>query len=158
MGNGLEILLLLIVFYAVVAVWLGRRSITMPMFFLAIGAITGADGLGWINISPGAETVKILCEITLALLLFADSSTLNLHQLKDDAGLPTRLLAIALPLIIFLGGLVAFALFPQEGLRICLADWGDPGADGCRIRPANFYQPARPGAHPPRSKCRERAQ
>ncbi len=120
MGNGLEILLLLIVFYAVVAVWLGRRSITMPMFFLAIGAITGADGLGWINISPGPETVKILCEITLALLLFADSSTLNLHQLKDDAGLPTRLLAIALPLIIFLGGLLAFALFPQEGLGFAL--------------------------------------
>ncbi len=51
MDLGLPIFLLIVVFYAVVAVWLGRRSITMPMFFLAVGALTGANGLGWFNIS-----------------------------------------------------------------------------------------------------------
>lgn len=116
MDYGLVILLLFIVIYAIVAVWLGRRSITMPMFFLAVGALTGINGLGWVNISLGSEGAKILVEITLALLLFADSSTLKLHQLKDDAELPARLLFLALPLVIGLGGLVAFALFPQEGI------------------------------------------
>jgi NhaP-type Na+/H+ or K+/H+ antiporter len=115
MSTGLTIYLLFIVLYAVVAVWLGRRSITMPMFFLVVGAITGAEGLGWVKISLSSEDVKILVEVTLALLLFADSSTLKLQELKVDGGLPARLILIALPLVILLGGLVAFGLFPQEG-------------------------------------------
>ena len=120
MDSGLVIFLIIVVIYTVVAVWLGRRSITMPMFFLAVGALIGANGLGYLNISLSSETVKLLVEITLALLLFADSSTLKLHQLKDDAGLPVRLLGLALPLIILLGGLLAFVLFPQEGLGFAL--------------------------------------
>jgi NhaP-type Na+/H+ or K+/H+ antiporter len=120
MDSGLIIFLLFIVIYAVVAVWLGRRSITMPMFFLVVGALFGANGLGWINLSVSTEGGKILVEITLALLLFADSSTLKLHQLKDDPGLPGRLLGVALPLIIGLGGLIAFALFPREGIGFAL--------------------------------------
>jgi sodium/hydrogen antiporter len=116
MDSGLVIFLLFIVIYAVVAVWLGRRSITMPMFFLVVGALFGANGLSWINLSLSTEGGKILVEITLALLLFADASTLKLHQLKDDAGLPARLLGLALPMIIALGGLIAFVLFPREGI------------------------------------------
>jgi len=45
-GADLVIFLLFVVLYAAVAAWLGQRSITMPMFFLALGAITGANGLG----------------------------------------------------------------------------------------------------------------
>lgn len=120
MSASIFILLLFVVLYAVVAVWLGRRSITMPMFFLAVGALTGASGLGWVNISFSSETVKTLVEITLALVLFADSSTLKLHQIREDALLPARLLGVALPLIMLLGGLLAFAFFPEEGLGFAL--------------------------------------
>jgi sodium/hydrogen antiporter len=118
--SGLAILLVLVVLYSVVAVWLGRRSITMPMVFLAVGAITGAQGLGWITFSLSPEEIKRLVEITLALVLFADSSTLSIRQVKEDAGLPARLLGLALPMIIFLGGLLAFAFFPQEGIGFAL--------------------------------------
>ena len=120
MDSGLVIFLFFVVLYAVIASWLEHRSITMPMFFLAVGALTGADGLGWINIALTSEDVKILVEVTLAVLLFADSSTLKLHQLKEDAGLPARLLGLALPMIIFLGGLLVFLLFPQQGLGFAL--------------------------------------
>jgi NhaP-type Na+/H+ or K+/H+ antiporter len=120
MGTSLVIFLLFVILYAAVAGWLGRRSITMPMFFLALGAIAGANGLGWINISPTSEEARTLVEVTLALLLFADSSTLKLHQLKEDAGLPARLLGLGLPLIILLGGMVAFLIFPQEGIGFAL--------------------------------------
>lgn len=117
---GFVIFLLLVVLYALTAVWLSRHSITMPMFFLAVGALVGSFGLGLIKISLSSEQIRILVEITLALLLFADSSTLNLNQLKVDAGLPARLLFLALPAIIFLGGLAAYALFPQEGIGFAL--------------------------------------
>jgi sodium/hydrogen antiporter len=113
---GILVLTAFIVIYALVADWLGHRSITMPIFFMVVGAFTGVYGVGWINISFTSEEVKVLVEITLALLLFADSSTLDLHQLKEDSGPPSRLLGLGLPLIILLGGLLAFALFPQEGL------------------------------------------
>ena len=114
--SGAAILLVFIVLYTVVAVWLGRRSITMPMVFLAVGALTGAQGLGWIDFSLSSEEIKKLVEITLALVLFADSSTLSIRQVKEDAGLPARLLALALPLVILIGSLLALAFFPQEGI------------------------------------------
>ena len=120
MLTGLVIFLLYIVIYALVSVWLGKRSITMPIFFIAVGALTGPYGFGWLNISITSETVKVLVEITLALLLFADSSTLKLHQLKRDAGLPSRLVGVALPLVILLGGLLGFALFSKEGIGFAL--------------------------------------
>jgi NhaP-type Na+/H+ or K+/H+ antiporter len=120
METGLTILFSIVVIYAVVAVWLGRRSITMPMVFVAVGALLGAQGLGLLTISLRSETIKFMVEITLALLLFADSSTLSLRRLGKDAGLPIRLLLIALPLIIGLGGLVAFGMFPGEGLGFAL--------------------------------------
>jgi NhaP-type Na+/H+ or K+/H+ antiporter len=120
MGTSLVIFLLFVILYAAVAGWLGQRSITMPMFFLALGALTGANGLGWINIPLISVDVKILVEVTLALLLFADSSTLKLHQLKEDAGLPARLLGLGLPMIIFLGGMLVYLIFPGEGIGFAL--------------------------------------
>ncbi len=120
MESGAAILLFIVVIYAVVAVWLGRRSITMPMVFVAAGALLGADGLGLIRFSLSSEAIKRLVEVTLALLLFADSSTLSLRRLGKDAVLPGRLLIIALPLIIFLGGLIAFGMFPGEKLGFAL--------------------------------------
>ncbi len=89
------------------------------MFFLAVGAFTGNNGLGWIPISLSSESAKVLVEITLALLLFADASTLKLFQLKEDAGPPARLLGLATPMIIFLEGLFAFAFFPVASDLSC---------------------------------------
>lgn len=114
--SGIAILLLLIVLYAVVALWLGKRSITMPMVFLAVGALAGSHGLGWISFSLSSEEIKVIVEITLALVLFADSSTLSISQLREDVSLPARLLGLALPLVILCGGLLAFAFFPGEGI------------------------------------------
>jgi len=120
MESGFVIFCAIVVFYSVIAVWLGRRSITMPMVFVAVGALLGPQGLGWVNFSISTEAIKRLVEITLALLLFADSSTLSLRRLGKDAALPGRLLLIALPLIIFLGGLIAYGLFPAEEIGFAL--------------------------------------
>jgi sodium/hydrogen antiporter len=120
MATGFLVFLLFVVLYSIIASWLGQRSITMPMFFLTVGAIAGARGLGWTSLTLTSESVKLIVEMTLALLLFADSSTLKLQQIREDAGLPARLLGIALPMIIFLGGLVTYVLFPQEGIGFAL--------------------------------------
>jgi NhaP-type Na+/H+ or K+/H+ antiporter len=108
MPSGLAIFFGLIVVYGAFAVWLGRFSITMPIIFVAVGALLAPGGL------VASEDVELLTEMTLALLLFADASTLNFRKVRDDALLPTRLLFIGMPLIIALGGILAFGLFPGE--------------------------------------------
>jgi NhaP-type Na+/H+ or K+/H+ antiporter len=114
MSTGLTIFFGLVVIYGAVSVWLGRFSITMPIVFVTVGALAGSKGFFTVG---GAE---LLIEMTLALLLFADASTLAFRQVRDDPGPPARLLLIALPMIVILGGLVAYGLFPQEGIGAAL--------------------------------------
>jgi NhaP-type Na+/H+ or K+/H+ antiporter len=90
------------------------------MVFVATGALIGDQALGLVDLSVGAKNVETLTEITLALLLFADASTLSFRQVRDDAGLPGRLLLVAMPLVMALGGIVAFGLFPEEGIGFAL--------------------------------------
>jgi len=114
MPTGIAVFLGLVVIYGALAVWLGRFSITMPIIFVAVGAVSGSRGLA------SAGGTESLVEMTLALLLFADATTLDFRRVRDDAGLPGRLLLIAMPLIVVLGGLVAYGLFPEEELGFAL--------------------------------------
>jgi hypothetical protein len=38
----------------------------------------GSKGLGWIDVGAGSETVRVLAEATLTLVLFADVSRIDL--------------------------------------------------------------------------------
>lgn len=114
METAIALLAIFIVVYAALAVKLGNWSITMPMVFVAIGAVLGASRL--LDVTPGAETVQRLTEITLALLLFADASTLRLSQVREDPMPPARLLTIGLLGTIVLGTLAGLIILPAEGL------------------------------------------
>jgi NhaP-type Na+/H+ or K+/H+ antiporter len=114
MPTEIAVFLGLVVIYGALAVWLGRFSITMPIIFVAVGAVFGSRG--WATVG----NTESLVEMTLALLLFADATTLDFRRVRDDAGLPGRLLLIAMPLIVGLGGLVAYGLFPEEELGFAL--------------------------------------
>src|SRR4029453_9532238 len=59
-------------------------------------------------------------ELTLALVLFTDASTVDLPGLRRDAGLVSRLLGIGLLLTMAAGGLVAWLLFPELPLATAL--------------------------------------
>jgi NhaP-type Na+/H+ or K+/H+ antiporter len=111
---GLAIFFGLVVIYGVVSVWLGRFSITMPIVFVIVGALAGPKGF------VTAQSAELLIEMTLGLLLFADASTLAFRQVRDDPGPPARLLVLAFPLIVALGGLVAYGLFPKGGIGAAL--------------------------------------
>lgn len=116
MATGMAVLCILIAAYAVLAVKLGQWSITMPMVFVLLGFVLGPGVSGLLPISPGTEGVMTLTEITLALILFADASTLDLRKVGQDAALPLRLLGIGLPLTIILGALIGLFLTAGEGL------------------------------------------
>jgi sodium/hydrogen antiporter len=105
--TGLVLMGIIAMLYAAVATQLDRFSLGAPLIFLVAGAALGPGFIGTMYVHFSAEPFKILTELTLALVLFADASTIGLSQLRADVGLPTRLLFIGLPLTIGLGTVLA---------------------------------------------------
>ena len=117
--SGVAWLGLVALVFAIVATRLERWSIGGPLVFTVTGIVLGPMGFGAIDPPATSEAVKLVTELTLALLLFADASTIGFGQLRRHAGIPFRLLAIGLPLTIVLGGFVAYAVLP--GVTLALA-------------------------------------
>jgi sodium/hydrogen antiporter len=113
--GGLTTLAVVVVAYTLVASRLDRWWITGPMVFVAAGVILGPGGLDVLPLSLGNETVLTITELTLALLLFSDASTVRLREVEGDAGLPRRLLFVGLPLTVVVGALLAYLMFPEVG-------------------------------------------
>jgi NhaP-type Na+/H+ or K+/H+ antiporter len=111
--GGLTAIAVVVVAYTLVASKLDRWWISGPMVFVAAGAILGPAGLNVLPLSVTNEVVLTVTELTLALLLFSDASTVRLREVEGDAGLPTRLLFVGLPLTILAGALVAHLVFPE---------------------------------------------
>jgi NhaP-type Na+/H+ or K+/H+ antiporter len=113
--TGLAVLAAVYVCYSLVAARLERWSITAPMVFVLAGALIGPDGLGIFEVASDAEAVTLITELTLAIILFADASTLKWNQVRLDAALPSRLLLIGFPLTVLAGALAAGWLAPGLG-------------------------------------------
>src|SRR5262249_11249684 len=73
--------------------------------------VFGNKGLGWIDLGSGSESVRLLAEVTLTLVLFADASRIDLRALRREYTVPLRLLGIGLPLTILVGWGLAGGLF-----------------------------------------------
>jgi NhaP-type Na+/H+ or K+/H+ antiporter len=99
--------------YSSVAGGVDRSRISGPIVFTLFGVAMGPLGLGLIGLETDAETIKLLAELTLALVLFTDASGANLGVLRRTTGLPARLLLLGLPLTIALGYGVGLALFEE---------------------------------------------
>ena len=99
---------------------LERFEVTAPITFVVAGLLLTHGPLAFLSVAPSKELIKTLAEFTLALVLFSDASRVGLHELRADAGLYLRLLAVALPLTIGLGTLLAFALDSGSGIWLAL--------------------------------------
>ena len=75
-----------------------------------------------------------------------------------EVGVPVRLLGIGLPLTIALGALAAAVIFGQLTLGEAVILGRRPGADRRRARAGGRDRAAHPGADPPGTQRRERAQ
>ena len=68
---------------------------------------------GILRIHIDGEGLRLLAELTLAMVLFADAANADISIVKRNLGLPERLLGVGLPLTIVLGFLVAAVVFPR---------------------------------------------
>ena len=106
----LAILALVLLGFAAISGRIEGTSITAPMVFTAAGLLFGVEALGLVDPSATGESVKVLAEATLAVVLFSDASRIYLNALRRTLGIPARLLGIGLPLTILAGFVVAVAL------------------------------------------------
>ena len=104
-------LALLVLGWAIVSGALARYNLTGPLVFAVAGYLLANPDWGPLDIHVDAPSVHVVAEVTLALVLFSDASRVNVTELRHDAWLPTRLLAIGLPLSIALGSLLAAVFF-----------------------------------------------
>jgi NhaP-type Na+/H+ or K+/H+ antiporter len=108
-----------IVAYALAAGRLNRASVGPALFFVVVGIVAQIVLSGSMP-TVEAEAVLTLVELTLALILFNDASTIDLAGLRDEAGLVIRLLSVGLLLTIVLGTVVAGLLFPDLPIGVLL--------------------------------------
>ena len=108
----------LVLGFTAVAATLGRRLITAPLAFVAIGAALGF-GIDPVDATL-AEGVKLVAEVTLVLILFHDAAEVRPRDIGSDGGLYARLLLIGFPLSILLGYLIALVIFPDVPVMMAL--------------------------------------
>jgi NhaP-type Na+/H+ or K+/H+ antiporter len=110
--NG-AMLAMFLLMYSAIAGRIERSLISGPIVFTAVGFILGADGLGLLRMHIDGEGLRLLAELTLAMVLFTDAANADFSIVRRNLGLPQRLLAVGLPLTIVLGFLVAAVVFPR---------------------------------------------
>ena len=102
--------------YAVLSARLGRTVVTPAIFFLSAGILLGDAVLGWFSVQASGASLRLIAETTLALVLFADASRINIRLLTREIAVPARLLGIGLPLTILAG--TGIALLALPGLSV----------------------------------------
>lgn len=107
-----DLAVLALVLLAVIGVSrrLSGTPVTPQMLFVVIGVLVGPRVLDVEQLAPSAETVRVLADATLAVVLFADASRIDLRALRREYSVPLRLLGAGLPLTIAAGALCAVAV------------------------------------------------
>ncbi len=114
--NDWAILAAFIFIYGMMAERLERTLISGAIVFIVFGLFFGPFGLGILNFNVTSENLKLIVELTLALILFTDAANADLSVLKSSIRLPCRLLLVGLPITILLGFGVGRLLFPDFSL------------------------------------------
>src|SRR3954447_25098868 len=78
----------LLIGYATVSRRLEGLNVSGAMFFTTAGLLVGL--LGLVDLEVHGEQVKLLAEITLTLVLFADASRISPRALRHESAVPLR--------------------------------------------------------------------
>jgi len=112
----LAVLALFVFCYSLVAGRLERAATSGPIVFVVAGLLMGPLGLGWFDGDISRTGLRVLADLTLALILFIDAANADLAILKRQFRIPSRMLLFALPGVIFLGTIIAALLFDTLSL------------------------------------------
>ncbi|MBV8937706.1 MAG: cation:proton antiporter [Alphaproteobacteria bacterium] len=113
MYQNAALLAAFLLIYSAVAGRVERSWISGPIIFTAVGFALGPDGLSVLRMNITGEGLRVLAELTLAMVLFTDAANADFGIVRRNLRVPERLLLIGLPLTIVLGFFVAAIVFPS---------------------------------------------
>ena len=99
--------------YSIVAGRIERTPITGPIVFMAFGFLAGPFGVGWLELEPTNQELRMLADFTLALILFIDAANADTSVFKTSTIIPRRMLLFGLPGVIGLGFVAGMLLFEE---------------------------------------------
>ena len=97
--------------FALVSSRFDNSLITPPMVFTGAGVLIAWLLPNFIEEEFAKESLELVAELTLVIVLFIDASRINLPLLFREHKIPVRLLGASLPLTILLGAVVAGFMF-----------------------------------------------
>jgi NhaP-type Na+/H+ or K+/H+ antiporter len=112
----LAILAATVLVYGTVAGRLERTPLSGALVFLGIGLLLGPVGFGVLDLSVNTGELRLLAELTLALVLFVEAADADLDVIRRSFRIPTRMLTIGLPLTIALGFALGVLIFRDLAL------------------------------------------
>jgi sodium/hydrogen antiporter len=110
---ALPTLAVLLLVYGALSARLQTTVVTQAMVFVAFGLLVGDRVLHLVDVEVANQSVRLLAEATLTLVLFTDAVRVNLGSLRHESALPVRLLGLGLPLTIVAGTLAGLVVFPE---------------------------------------------
>ena len=90
-----------------------RVLLSAPIVFVAVGFVL-VEALDLLHVEAEHEAVKLVAEITLVWLLFADAAKVDLIKVRRDLGWYVRLLGVGLPLTVALGTFTAVVVLDMS--------------------------------------------
>lgn len=115
---ALVVIMLILLFWALIAGRLARFSVTMPLAMLVAGVLLTAGPNPVFIFDIEFESAEHVVEAILAILLFTDATEVPGGVLGREPRLTLRLLLIALPLSLLLAWLAGFVLLGGVGLAL----------------------------------------
>jgi NhaP-type Na+/H+ or K+/H+ antiporter len=107
----LAVLALIVFGYSLIAGRLERTFLSGPIVFVFTGVMVGPLGFGFFDGDAGSANLRVLADLTLALVLFIDAASSDISVLKRQFQIPSRMLLIGLPGAIILGSGIAAIMF-----------------------------------------------
>jgi NhaP-type Na+/H+ or K+/H+ antiporter len=111
--QNITIVAAFLLFYSLFAGRFEKRLINGPLMFLLAGFLLGSEMLAILAPRIDGQGMRVLAEITLAIVLFTDAANANLSVLRANRAIPLRLLLIGLPLTLLGGWGFGVLVFPQ---------------------------------------------
>jgi len=112
----LAIFALFLFCYSIIAGRVERAAASGPIVFVVAGMLMGPLVLGWFDGDVSRTGLRVLADLTLAVILFIDAANADLAILKRQFRIPSRMLLFGLPGVIFLGTVTAALLFDTLSL------------------------------------------
>ncbi len=105
-ATSASIILATVFLWGVISTRAERVLLSAPIVFVAVGFLL-VEALDLLHVEAEHEAVKLVAEITLVWLLFADAAKVDLIKVRRDLGWYVRLLGVGLPLTVALGTFTA---------------------------------------------------